>query len=85
MVQSPERSSARAWFWIRVGQFVEEAFRAWNRVSWILGGVSSLSRAGEMESGGEWRMAGYWEFEIGGEGRRKYLVTCPSRNKMVFI
>ncbi len=36
VVQSPERRSARAWFWIRVGQFWGEALRAWRRVSWIL-------------------------------------------------
>jgi hypothetical protein len=39
VVQSPERRSERACSWIRVGQFVEEAWRAWRRVSWILGGV----------------------------------------------
>ena len=37
VVQSPERRRASAWSWIRVGQFVGEALRAWRTVSWILG------------------------------------------------
>lgn len=36
VVQSPERRSERAWFWMRVGQFWGDALRACRRVSWIL-------------------------------------------------
>jgi hypothetical protein len=37
---SPERKSVRARFWMRVGQLVGEALRAWRRDSWILGGLA---------------------------------------------
>lgn len=39
VLTSPERSRARAWFWMVVGQLEELELRAWRRASWILDGL----------------------------------------------
>lgn len=54
VVQSPLRRRERACSWTKVGQFVEDALRAWRRVSWILlylisNGISGMKQRKELK------------------------------------